>query len=442
MNYFDFSELAYSNIEAIFFLCLLFTIVLYRLTKNLSYGFLDPFHFFYAFTYGTSYGIVLFLSINNLLSIHAIWIVFGNGLIFLVILYLFHKHQIIPINYFIKFISVKKEHQHITFTIASIIFLILLIMALKNVGIGLFAESRFDQAPGSGFFIRLIDPLNLFLTSYTALILIERINSGKKWILRFVILNLFLLFIATINGAKAYYLINIYTIITATYIAGLTVNNRKIMVLIKKISILCIGMLLLVFLYINIEKTGSNPFETSELYGIPRIFERLVARILWNADMYFLSLPYNVYSNIEIDNVAVRFLSPIMGSTLVDTLVGYKTQDFEVGRLIWLYWSPDDNVVRGPTNHFDLTAFFYFGDVIGAIFIFFIAFLIAQISCFVRNKKNNRNYYSTSIIAVLWSKTLYFLLYPTGAIAWIIDLAFVMLFIKAITFIIFPYTRK
>lgn len=50
-------------------------------------------------------------------------------------------------------------------------------------------------------------------------------------------------------------------------------------------------------------------------------------------------------------------------------LFGQDFSNGDIGRQIWLYWYPDDDIMRGPTAHFDIAGLVYFGYIGGVIFL-------------------------------------------------------------------------
>ena len=193
-------------------------------------------------------------------------------------------------------------------------------------------------------------------------------------------------------------------------------------------------LLILAFVFFvlryNISATGGDPFAESEvILGIPFMVERFIGRIVWNGDMYFLSLPNEIYKNIQIDNAFIRFATAIFGSQIIGPLFGYDVSQFEVGRLIWSYWAPDDEVMRGPTNHIDLTAYFYFGSVFGMFFVMLLALFLSQLNRLIF-MSNQSDAYRAIIISVIWCKSLGVLMHPAAGFAWFLDVIAVLLFCK------------
>lgn len=444
MMYADFEALA---LEQAWLLLLFWGVGFFGLllaTKRYTSGLLlDPFHFYYAFTYGTSYGVVALLASSGLISWEATWIVFGLGLAFLFSFRFFSHRALVDLKPFIRSLNIPVWQYRACLLTMIVLYVVLVCINLSVSGFGFLAESRFESSLGYGPIIRLVEALRLILTAWFGLKIVRRIQAKEPFVLSTMFLVFFLLFSSLLNGAKFAMLEGCYAITIAAVVANirLPITNFARYLSIT-VFVAVISVFVLVILSFNILSTGGDPFAQSEsINGIPVLIERLVGRIIWNGDMYFLSLPDDIYKDIAIDNFLVRFASAIFGSQLVSGIVGYDSAQLEVGRLIWLYWTPDDPVMRGPTNHFDLTGYFYFGHVGGLVFVIALAVVLSQVNRLVRFGKGNSDY-SAVIISALWCKSVAMLMHPAAGFAWCIDLIAVLLLCKAFVFIMNPVAKK
>ncbi len=439
MIYADFEALAFASAGALLWYCLLSFLFLFLLTRKVSGGFfVDPFHFYYAFTYGTSYGVVLLLAQEGYLQPEALWIVFGFGAFFLAAYRYLAFERLFDLNPLVQALCLPAKVQGRTVAIMLAIYITLAAANVWVAGFGFLAESRFESAIGFGPIIRVIEPLRLLLVAWFGLKLIRRWRAGLSYVPGFALLLSFALFSALLNGAKFAFLEAFYAVAVAAIVAKvkLRIKPRTLYISLALLVAVILVFALLVMSY-NITATGGDPFADSEsIPGAPVLLERFIGRIIWNGDMYFLSLPDEIYRRIAIDNALIRFATSVLGSQIVSPLVGYDATQFEVGRLIWLYWAPDDEVMRGPTNHFDLTAYFYFGPLLGLFFVLALAALLSQINRLVFGKTVSDDY-RAMVVSVLWCKSLAMLLHPAAGFAWCLDLLAVLFFCKLISLVCF-----
>jgi len=435
MNYADFEALAFSNTGLLTIYWIVGFSCLFLLTRKYSRGlFVDPFHFYYTFTYGTSYGVVALLATMGLIDLDAFWIVFCFGAIFLISYRFFLKTDVINFRRLVNSVWLPTQLQEKSILVMMLIYVILAIANLSVAGFGFLAESRFESTIGYGPIIRVVEPLRLLLTAWFGLKIVKRWQSGKDYFFFSILLIFFILFSSLLNGAKFAFLEGFYAIAIAVIVAKIKfkISSMRLYFFWGALIVVIMFFTLFVLRY-NISSTGGDPFaESQSIVGVPVLVERFIGRIMWNGDMYFLSLPNEVYKHISIDNFITRFATAIFGSQLVSPIVGYDAAQHEVGRLIWLYWAPDDDVMRGPTNHFDLTAYFYFGPIFGIFFVIVLALVLSQFNrlIFTRDASDD---YRAIIVSVLWCKAVSMLMHPAAGFAWCIDVVFILIICKSIS---------
>lgn len=434
MIYGDFEALAFEHAGLLLFYWYVGFFGLFLLTKKYTSGlFLDPFHFYYAFTYGTSYGVVALLATLGLIDAEANWIIFGFGAVFLISFRFFSSRKIINFNSLIDLIEIPSWHYKKCLAVMLVLYGALVVINLSVSGFGFLAESRFESSVGYGPIIRFVEALRMLLTAWFGLKIIRRVQAKKSFFLQSLLLICFLLFSSLLNGAKFALLEGCYAITIAAIVANIKFKTSQFSRYLSiGLFVIVVFVFVLVVLNFNISSTGGDPFAMSEsIDGVPVLIERLIGRIVWNGDVYFLSLPDEIYKYISIDNFLIRFSSAIFGSQLLSSIFGYDVAQLEVGRLIWLYWSPDDVVMRGPTNHFDLTGYFYFGSIGGAIFVALLALILSQANRLVTGRSPSSDYRAV-VVSVLWCKSVAMLMHPAAGFAWCIDTIVVLLLCKLV----------
>jgi hypothetical protein len=395
---------------------------------------LDPWHFYYGFTFGTAYAIVLSLYYFGYIKTPIFLIVMFYGFLMCFAINLFCR---IPHSLFARLLNVIicpgiKNQSTVFYFILAVYFLITSLI-VYNIGFGFLAETnRFDQNKGFGPLVRVADSLRLFIAGYIGIVLYNGVSGSFSFTLKKVALFIFLLFFivfsALLNGAKFAFLESLYVIFTALVAYGAVL----------RLSLLKVGFIFFFALFfstfvliINLKSNGIDSEAESQFFtGVPVIAERFILRILANGDKYYLLLPDNIIDKIETDNIFVRLLSPIVGVTKLSSIVGYNVGDYTVGRQAILYWYPGYEVPGGPTSHFDLFAYKYCGIGLGALFIIFIAWIMAGIRYFLICSKNNS--FVAALAAALWLRALALLLEPPMGLAYVFDILILFCIFKVL----------
>lgn len=420
--------------ENIYFFCFLMLFcmsMLYFSVRNISLaGCFDPIHFYWTFTFGTAYGIVTGLFFLGHISSYLFFVIFLYGMVFICALRIF---LLVPAVFFrlspSRFL-IPQRRGSFEFVCLLLVYLCTLTFIANFVGFGMFAETnRFEQNRGYGAFVRLADAIGPFVTAYIALVVYRRIRL-YGFTIKSSLLVLFLVFIilfgAILNGAKFALLGSVYTIFVAISIFDVRPRFKISHLLFVFISALFFA---LATLSMNLDRADfDRSAGPSYIGGESVLLERLVLRIIANADKYYFSLPGDVIEELETDSALVRFAAPIVGVTQLSSYLGYEVNLYDVGKQIIMHFYPAHDVAGGPTSHFDLFTYKYFGLEFGWIFVIFIAFLLSAI---LRSAAPARgNIYYSSLVAALWVRSLAVLLEPTIGVAYVLDLVIIFSIIK------------
>lgn len=419
---------------------LLISIILFfSIRKETIAGILDPFHFYWTFTFGTAYGVVISLYILGEIQTYLFLMVMSYGFFFIASFHIIKKFKPNKQRSILFYLfNSKKINARLYFLVALLVFVLINSILLDNKGLGFFSETnRFEENRGYGFLVRINDTIRLFIISYLTIRI--SIKTNHKTTPSTIILILPLIFIvifsSIMNGSKFALLESIYASLVAIIAYGIKLNINLRKVIFYSLVAFSFSYLALM---VNLEK---NNYDTSEkgsyITSIPITLERLWFRILGNGDKYYLGLPNNVVEYIDTDNAAIRFLSPLIGSSRLSNIIGYNVNDYNVGRQLLLYRDPNREIAGGPTSHFDLFSYIYFGYILGFLWIFFSAFLLVNIIKLVTNSYND--ILLSSMAATLYLRSLPILLEPPIGIAYIIDVMIIFMLIK---FIVTIFQKK
>lgn len=198
----------FNNIE-LFLCCMLITTsILYITSRRLSIsGFLDPVMFYWIFTFGTAYGIVLALYLTGNVKFFYILLVFGYGALFTVSFRYFNHVGIATTKLYMKSIGKEGRSQKIILTFLFVTFAFVSLYLILFVGIGAFAkENRFEQNRGSGLFVRLFVLLRLFWAAYLGVVFVRiakcRHQQRLKYSLVFLLWLIFAFFFCADRWSK------------------------------------------------------------------------------------------------------------------------------------------------------------------------------------------------------------------------------------------------
>ncbi len=418
----------FENIS-LFVTCILIMVSITYLSMNRVSiaGAMDPVNFYWSFTFGTAYGIVLALFLNGDIKIYLFLIVFSYGLAFVIFANLFLKIGIKPFNRFFLMISHARSEPKFLLFLIQLLFIIDLFVIINFVGFGFLAEdNRFEQNRGMGVFIRIFVVLRLFLIAYYSLLLVGVLKRKGAYSLTFIVYSIlvliFIVFTSLIDGAKFALLESMLAVFVAL---TLFVGKPKFSV-VKLSIIIGISLLFAVVLYsVNLKMNSLDDRKSSYIEGAPFVIEAISFRVLANADKYFLSLPNEVIETVEVKSAWVRLLAPVIGSSRLSHLLGYDVNNYSIGKQILLYWDPGFDISGGPTSHFDLFAYKQFGFVLGFLWVLLTAYVLVGIKNISLLSLNSK--YSISIAVVLWMRSWALIIEPPLGLSYILDVFIIFL---------------
>ncbi|MGN6527463.1 MAG: hypothetical protein ACTHL8_13835 [Burkholderiaceae bacterium] len=428
---YDFLTLAYDQLDKLCILALVASVVLFLVSGTRLQSLLtDPFHFYYTFTFGTSYGVVLLLWLNGLISPFAAYIVFGYGFAFIATYRAARASRINILPPLVRAIAPAPRNERRMAALCIAIFLLIAGAFISQVGFGFLQESRFEAARGFGSLSRALDALRLYLIAYLAIAIARRAKERRSWAPLLALTALLGLLGALVNGAKFALLETVYAAMLG--IASSSVPFRLSLatkVLLSSLAAILTVLFAFMILTLNVSASGTDLSTSGQYLSDSSIVTELAAnRVMGNADMYYLALPHDVIKRIDTANPLLLMLAPILGSGTVSSIVGFDVSNHEVGRAIWLYWYPGDPILRGPTNHFDMTAYRYFGVIGGTIFCVWLGFLLAQFSKLRQPGRWSDG--QAALVAAFWLASLIMLMHPSIGFARLLDLVVVLGCIK------------
>jgi hypothetical protein len=416
MNPTDFTLLVFDNITFVALLSAVLVLLLYIATYRIAGGFLDPFHYFYSFTYGTAYAVVGLLAYTGYIGIKGLSIVVGYGLVFL-IGYIFFSR-----TYFSKVWSTNRLFSlggKTMLALALILYFTIALIFLYEVGFAAFLPSRYGVGEYN-LFALIMDPLRLFIAAYIAVMIVNRHNGGRKISWLICVELLFIIFSSLINGSKFSFLESIYagSVAVAIGLDGMKVHLKKIikpaLLILLVATVYAVGQE-----YLNIEASGGT--ENNQSYDLytkgPLLLDLFAIRIVNNGDIYYYILPETVFHTIVIDHPFAVLFRNIFGEKIVASLFGIDmTQVVDLGHQSTGYWYGAYDADVGPVDHFDLDAYKFFGPFGGILFVICLAFIISSIN---KLKKGHYDIAGSATVAALYIRSLTVLLSPSVGIAFI-----------------------
>lgn len=428
----EFFEVFFSHLDLFLILMCFFSGILYCCVRGVApAAYLDPIHFYYTFTFGTSYGIIVGLYSLGYISDYIFSVVMVYGVLFILLLRLFvYLNRHTRYSIFRTFLVPRGEGRF-HFFIVLVVYVLLLVFLWTQVGLGVSAETnRFEQNRGFGAFVRVADGIRIFVLAYLTLVVYRRWLEDCKLTLKSIGLILFILFLivvsSAVNGAKFAMLEGLYS----CFVAMAIYYKKPKFNIIYAAGIFVMALVFAMFvLSSNLEKKGMDVNAApSYMPGGDVLTERLVLRILSNADKYYLTLPGGVLDKLQTDDLWVRFVAPMVGTTRLSSILGYNVNNYNVGRQALLYYDPNYEIAGGPTSHFDLFVYKYFGNYFGWIWVAFSAFLFAALV--VLSRQGCGDIYFCAIITALWLRSLPMMLEPTVGFAYVLDIFIIFTLIK------------
>ncbi|CAA6812516.1 MAG: Unknown protein [uncultured Sulfurovum sp.] len=427
----------FENIDLFFLSMLSTTFLTYISLRKLSIaGILDPLHFFWTFTFGTAYGIVLALYINGNVTTYTFSIIFSYALCLVIFINFFLKIKITPFNRIFSKLFITQHEPKLLYYFVLILFIINTLIIINYIGFGFLAEdNRFEQNRGMGIFVRVFAVFRIFFISYFTLLIYR--TYIKYGVFSFTFLTKlffflpFIVFTALLDGAKFAFLESILTIVVTLYIVNKNIKISNLKILIITISSLAFA---LIVYSVNLSNNGLADKESKYIPGTPFVVEALSFRVLANADKYFLSLPNDVIEEVETKPIYIRLLAPVIGSTRLSKMLGYDVNNYSIGKQILLYWHPKFDIAGGPTSHFDLFAYKQLGYLGGFLWVVFTAFILVGIKNLALMSFHIK--FATAVFVVLWIRSFPLLIEPPLGLAYILDVFIIFGVMSVIYYII------
>lgn len=410
--------------------------LLYLGSKNQNLGLIDPLNFFWVFTFGTSYAVVIQLFLNGMITEQSLLLILYFFMVLVVSWYLGFNLKII--NFGFKKINFNLSSKNIGF-ILLIFFITYFLLALFyaiNINWNTFFISRFDANKGFGFLARILDVIRLFVISLSVVKILDS-NKGKgiKWFF----LLIFILFSSFLNGAK-------FSILESAYLVLITLSLKTgniIRLKLKNVlnfSFFSISILLFAVIFTNklAQKINYNSQYTNLSPGV----EMFVSRVIANGDMYYLSLPNDILFKVkgQTSNFFELILKPYLGNDLTAQIFSHERnfESLNIGRAIWEYWFPY-SMSGGSTDHFDLAAYSYLNIYGGTLLVICIGFFIGRVNKFkFLSMKKNLNFFALSFFSIIYVKSYLLLLSPVVGITTMLD----VLIIFVLYFFIFRIIQR
>lgn len=382
----------------------------------------DPFTLIFVVAFGINYGIVVFMFFKGLLD----GILFGTLALYAVALIAMFRWgsslKSKPVIFrYLAYVG-RPQLSSAVFTACALIYATLSLVIFSQIGFGILAETnRFDAARGYGAFIRVLDCLSPFIVAYTSLTIMQ---SKHYRVSKLLGLAVFILYAAIVNGAKISVIYSFSTALLALSMASYRIRVSGWQAVVAGVIGLAFSALAL---NINLEKNNVSEQSIAPLAASSGLLTaRLVYRFIAFGDTSYLLLPNRIIDSVQKDSIGARFAAPIIGNDNLSKILGYEVQDFSVGRQALLHYSPNLEVSGGPTSHFDLFFYVYFGSFVGFFLISLLGYFLGRINQSVELVKSSEYFRSNklllSIIATLWSRSVLLIIEPTVALAYIFDI--------------------
>lgn len=423
MSEIEFLITAVAEWQTLVILTAISVVVLFRsIRRAVVGGVFDPMILAWVVGYSVNYAVVALLVLQGKVSAYLAFIVFGYGLLFIVLFRWFSRRP--GSSRFAATVNAitPKTIGSSAFAVALAIYLAISAYIITSIGFGIFAETnRFDAGRGFGAYIRLLDFLSPFIVSYSTLAIFSSAQRSK---LKIFLLLAFVGYAAMVNGAKISIIFSLFTVFFTLTIAAIRVKIRPVVA----VACVIVGLAFsVVALSINLERNSvTQDAPTTELASAGLLVEKFAYRVIASGDASYLLLPNNVIDKIDTDSAWVRFLAPFLGTGLSNKLFGYPVEDYSVGRQALLFYDTYNDVAGGPTSHFDLFSYVYFGPLGGCAFVACLAFILGSINRVIRRTSKSPvaplNKFRIALLATLWTRAVLVIIEPTVALAYIADI--------------------
>lgn len=423
MSELEFIILALNEWPTFVALSALFALVLYvSIRRVIVGGIFDPLMLALVAGYSVNYAVVLLLWLQDRSSTYLTVLMMAYG-IALLAMFRWISRRGGPSIFLdvIRAVTPREVGVHV-FRLSLTLYMLLSFFIAASIGFGIFAETnRFDAARGFGAYIRLMDFLGPFIVAYgTAAIASAKRRSKFK----IALLALFILYAAVVSGAKISVIFSLCTVFFTLSIMAIKVKVKPTTALAGLAAGLAFSV---VALTLNLQQNSvEEGVGDTALTGSGLVVERFAYRIIASGDSSYLLLPNDVIDQIATDSAWIRFLVPFLGVTTASRLFGYPVGDYSVGRQALLYYDPYNEIAGGPTSHFDLFAYVYFGPLSGFGFVAALGWFLGTINRAIRITRWTpavpHNHFRVALLATLWTRAVLVIIEPTVALAYVVDI--------------------
>ncbi|MBW5406912.1 O-antigen polymerase [Morganella morganii] len=410
----------------------------YLTVRKHAINIFDPIHFYFTFTFGTSYAVVAIMCIHGLIPIHLSYMVLVNWLALAIGL---SAARMTKSNISFNFVSrgfhlLDTNYKAVVF-ILFFVWLSLTFIYVTSVSFDAFVASRFEANKGLGGIVRLLDFIRITLVC--SLVICSIKSSGLTRVSLIMLAAIVVVVSSFVTGAKFALLESALTILVAVYIFSgwKPVFTLKTILVILLLSVIMIAFVLFLLTFAS-ESLG---YTKSNYMNAPVVVELFFMRIFANGDMYYFSLPNSVIDGLSVESPIYQLFGYIIGNGGMNKIFDYDYSGNDIGRMIWKYWYPDDTISRGPTNHFDLAGYSYFGLLGGVAMTVIIGFTIGK-ACKIKNSMAINLVMTSSVIAAVYSRALVLLLSPSVGIAYLFDSFVILSSIILLTWFLARSSRK
>lgn len=418
MNYDEFFVFFATHAVVILMYMALATIFLFFTIRKVAIaGVLDPIHLIWTFTFGTTYGLVLSFFHYSLISFDVFFFIVVYLLVFLLAINFLRRRRYKGLSDLFLALTASSRAINLKVKISAMLLAVLIVILMVEVGFNAFtATNRFESNRGYGPIVVYAKILSLFLVGFWTVSILDRHGANflsGGLLMKLAFLLCFCVFLTFLFGAKAEFLGFLYAMFVA---ASLYYGKVKWPFLIGCLALLVALPFALLILIFNLESHGIDAFADGDLMpGVPMFLQRFFQRVLSNGDQVYLGLPYGVLEQLRTDAIFVRFASPLLGNSFMSGMLGYDVSQFNVGRQALLYHYPGFAMAGGPTDHFDLFAYKYFGPYFGYLWAIVSAIVLGFVSSLAPLCRGN--IYRSAVVTTLWLTALSLLLAPPVGIA-------------------------
>ncbi|NUZ08184.1 hypothetical protein [Piscinibacter koreensis] len=422
MSEFEFLLLALAKWKTLGALSVAFVVILYlSIRRVVAGGIFDPMMLTLVAGYSVNYAVVALLYLNDLASGYLTLLVFAYGLTLIGVYRRVSRGHGRSSLLAAVWAVAPRSRGPTAFAISLGIYLLLSLYVISSIGFGIFSETnRFDAAAGFGSYIRVLDLLSPFIVGYSTLHIHAQRRRRR---VKIAGLALFIGYAAMVSGAKISVILSLLTVF---FTLSLVVPNLRVRATVAIPALVAGVAFSMLALSINLERNNiDESASATDLAGAGFVVERFLYRLIASGDTSYLLLPNDVIDRIATDSAWIRFAAPLVGTGNITNLLGYPVGDYSVGRQAVLYHDPSFDVFGGPTSHFDLFAYVYFGPFLGWFFVALLGWLLGTINRAVVTVKARMrapiNTYGVALLVTVWTRAVLMIVEPTVALAYLFD---------------------